>query len=417
MINYRTKTFPNGLRLLTSPLASTEAVTILILVEVGGRYEAKEKNGLSHFLEHLFFKGSQKYPSIQAIAKELDALGANYNAFTGEEHTGFYVQSDSRDFKKSLDILSDMFLNPLFPESEVEKEKGVILEEANMYRDVPQMHVSVLSQAQMFPNSPLGWNLVGTPESVKNISRGDIANYFQAGYTPSTTTVVICGNPKNFDWEKEIEACFKNKVNGPGLKYKPAESAKIEKVVAEKRKTDQTHFILAAKTFPKTDPRRYALILLSTILGGGMSSRLFSKIRAQRGWAYYVKSSLAPFTDTGLIAFSAGVKNDKLADSVQIILEELEDIKQNGPVKDELERAKSNLRGQLALSLEDSFEIASFLGEEALYEPEIRQVEEIIDNLNKVSEDEIKKTSQEIFKSDKMGLAVVGPEKYKVDIK
>lgn len=411
MIKFSQKTFPNGLRLITAPLTTSEAVTILILVGVGGRFEKKDQLGISHFLEHLFFKGTKKRPSAYKLAKELDGLGAHYNAFTGEECTGFYIQSDAHDFDKSFDLISDLFLNPIFPEAEIEKEKGVILEEANMRRDVPQLHVQILAQKQMFPHSPLGEDLIGTPETVKKITRADIINYFKNGYCPAQTIIVIAGNPKKYNWEKEVEKVFTS-GGGRKLEFEKVSQEQVEKeVIYEERKVDQTHLVLSALTFPKTDSRRYALSILSTILGGGMSSRLFSEIREKRALAYYVKSDLDAYFDTGLIAFSAGVKSDRLQDVIKIITEQIEDLKKNGPKADELRRAKQNIRGHLALALEDSFEIASYLAEQIYYENKVRQPEEIIKNLERVSAAEVRKVAQDVFQKNRMGITVIGPKK------
>ena len=411
MINFETKTLKNGIRLVTAPLTQSEAVTILIVVATGGRYESKQKAGISHFLEHVFFKGSKKFPSAIALAKKLDGLGANYNAFTSEEYTGFYIQSAAKDFKASLDVLSDMFLNPLFPEKEIEREKSVIIEEANMRRDVPQLHVQVMSQEQMFADSALGRDLIGTAETVKSISRADIADYFKKGYLPSSTAVIVAGNPKGDNWREEIEKVFSQIPAGepPGFDGFSADKIK-EKVVEDIRKVDQTHLILSALTFPKTDERRYGLALLATILGGGMSSRLFSEIREKKGWAYYIKADSSAFRDTGCLSFAVGAKTDKLEDVLKIIFDQINQMKNSGPDEEELSRAKANLRGHLALSLEGSFEVASFLAEELLYEKKIRQPEEIIKNLDKVTREEIRGLAKEIFAPEKIGLALITSE-------
>jgi len=418
MIDFNLSTFKNGLRLATAPIVTSEAVTILILVSVGGRYEKDSERGISHFLEHLFFKGTKKRPTALKIAHELDSLGAQYNAFTGEEYTGLYIKSAAEDFDKSFEILSDMFLNSAFPEEELQREKGVILEEANMRRDVPQSYVQILSQRQMFSNDPLGEDLVGRPETIKKITRRDILAYRQIGYSPESTTIVICGK-KTTAWEKRVEAVFGGLPAHPKPVFKSTDNFIVSpKISQDVRKIDQAHFILSCQAFKKTDPRRYALAILSTILGGGMSSRLFSQIREKRGWAYYVGASLGAYHDTGYIDFVAGVKRDKLADSVKIILEQIEDLKKNGPTKAELEKTKSNLRGHLALSLEDSFEIANFLSEELLYEEDkIRQPEKILSAIEKVTREDVKRLSQELFLSDKMGLSVVGPEDYEAQLK
>ena len=411
MIDFKQKTLPNGIRLVTCPIKSTEAVTILVLVLTGGRYETADKLGISHFLEHLFFKGTKKYPSAQKLSEALDAMGADFNAYTSEESTGFYVHSSAADFDKSLDILSDMYLNPLLPSSEIEKEKSVIIEEANMRRDIPQLHVQVLAQKQMFPDSPLGLDLIGTPETVKDITKADIANYFKTGYTGASTIIAVCGNPKGQDWEKKISARFKAKEQGLKPEFEMVSTSTVkEQITPEIRKVDQAHLILSAQLFKKTDQRRYQASILRTILGGGMSSRLFREVREKRGLGYYIKTDTDWYADTGLFTVSAGVKTACIEEATRAILGEIKDLQKNGPTKSELKRAKSQLRGQIALSLEGSQELASYLAEETQFEDIIRQPEDILSQIDKVTIDDIKKLTRDVFVSAKIGLAVIAPK-------
>ncbi|MCX6810102.1 MAG: pitrilysin family protein [Candidatus Berkelbacteria bacterium] len=417
MINFNLKTLPNGLRLVTAPNQNTEAVTIFIQVGVGGRFENNQQKGISHFLEHLFFKGSKNRPTTFEIVKELDSIGANYNAFTGEEATGFFVQSEARDFEKSFAVISDMYLNPLFDEKELEREKGVILQESNMYRDMPQAFVQILNQRQMFGDHPLGYDLVGDQEHIKKIQRPDIVSYREKYYLPENTIITICGNSKGANWQETVEKHF-SEING--LKQtKPLgfrDNKVKDKLVQEIRKVDQTHLVLSYLGISKTDKRRYALGVLNTILGGGMSSRLFMEIREKRALAYYVKSSTADFLDTGLFSIYAGVKPEALQETIKIIFDQIEDIKKNGPNEEELERAKGNLRGSLAISLEDSLEIAGFLADELFYQNKVRSVGEIVEAVGKVSGEEVCNLANEIFAKDRMGLAVIGPRKYEITL-
>jgi len=411
MIAFQQKILSDGIRLVTAPLESTEAVAILVLVGTGGRFEPSDKTGISHFLEHLFFKGTKKYPSAQKLSRELDKLGANHNAYTSEETTGFYIQSSANDFEKSLKLLAEMYLNPIFPEKEVAKEKNIIIEEANMRRDMPQIHVQVLAQKQIFPNSPLGEDLIGTPETLEAISRPDLVNYFDNSYNGASTIVAVCGNPKKFNWTKEIEEKFRSKPKGIKPECEMFVPSKTpEPVIFETRKVDQAHLVFSTQLFSKTDPRRYQAILLKTILGGGMSSRLFSEIREKRSLAYYVDTTASWYSDTGALVISTGVKTDKTNEAVAVILDQFRKLAQTGPKAEELKRAKSQLRGQIALSLEDSLEIASYLAEETQYEEKIRQPEEIISQIQKVTTDQIKNLTRDILVSAKMGLAVIAPQ-------
>ena len=416
MIDYKVKTLPNGLRIITAPIKTSEAVTVFILAGVGGRFENKKLNGISHLVEHLFFKGSKNYPDAATINKEFDSLGANYNAFTGSEYTGFYIQSAAQDFEKSFALLSDMFLNPLFPENEFEKEKAVVLEETKYRHDMPQWLIHVLSQKGIFGDQPIGMDISGETETVKAFKHSDIVSYYQTYYRPSSSIVVISGNPKGFDWEKIVEKAFSSFKHQETPKFEPYQAIKPEKLVSRIKKVDQTHFSFSVLTYPREDAKNYALALLVTILAGGSSSRLFTKIREEKGWAYDVRSDVSAYHDTGTVSIYGGLMQDKVAETMKIISEEITDLKTNGPDAEELERAKKNLRGHLALSLEDSMEIASFLADEIFYLKSIRTPEEIVDAWNKVTAEDIQKIAQEVFQSGKMGLALIGPKDYQKEL-
>jgi predicted Zn-dependent peptidase len=414
MIDYKLKTFPNGLRLVTAPLESTEAVTILIYVGVGGRYELEDQSGISHFLEHLFFKGSTKRPSAFEISSELDGIGANYNAFTGEEATAFYVQSASTDFTKAFDVISDMFLHPLFDQEELNRERGVIIQEANMYRDMPQAHVQILNQEQIFPDQPLGRNLVGTPEAIEKITSQDIKKYNQAHYNGRNTIVAICGKITG-DIEKIVEKTFRDLPKGDiSIASDFDKTKKPVSFVQEKRKIDQTHFALSFISPKKDDKKKYALAVLNTVLGGGMSSRLFTEIREKRGLGYYIKSGASQYLDTGATTIFGGVKPEEMSTAMKVIEEILLDLKSNGPTKDELDRAKGNLRGQLALSLEESFEIASYLVENLHYYHEIRDPKKAMEEVEKITTAQVRDLAREIFVPGKSALTIVGPKTYEI---
>lgn len=418
MIDFEIKTLDNGIRLVTAPNTSTEAVTVFILVGVGGRFEGDKQKGISHFLEHLFFKGSKNRPSTFEISKELDSIGANFNAFTGEECTGFYVQSESGDFEKAFDVISDMFLNPLFDATEIEREKGVILQEANMYRDMPQAFVQILNQKQIFGDHPLGFDLVGDQDHIKRISRDDIVGYQGSNYIGENTVMVVCGNPKDQKWDEAVRSKFEASSRGKAPAFEPFEGESVKnKLVEEIRKVDQTHLALSYIGLGKSDKRRYEMSVLNTLLGGGMSSRLFMEIRERKGLAYYVKSNHNAFLDTGIYSILAGVKPEALRQSVEIILGEVEDLKQNGPNEEELSRAKGNLRGSLAISLEDSLEIASFIADDLLSLGQVRKIEDIIDKIDTVSSSDIRNLAREVFTKDRMGLSIIGPKSYNNDLK
>lgn len=412
MIEHKLATLSNGIKLVTAPMQSTEAITILIYVGVGGRYESRNNSGISHFLEHLFFKGSKERPSAFEISSELDAIGANYNAYTGEEATAFYVQCGWMDFQKAFDIISDMFLSPIFDKVELERERGVIIQEANMYRDMPQAHVQILNQEQMFPTHPLGRNLVGSLETIKKISADDIKEYKKTHYFGKNTYIAVCGKLDQ-KAEKMVREKFENLQSGDSLQFEPfGKDLKTVNLVQEKRKIDQTHFALSFRSPRKDDPKKYTLAVLNTILGGGMSSRLFSEIREKRGLGYYIKSGVSQFADTGVTTIYGGVKPDELENALKVINEIIDDLKTNGPSDQELSRAKGNLRGQLALSLEESFEIASYMVENLHYYGEIRDPKNAVEKVNKVTAKQVQDLANEIFDTRQSALTIVGPKKY-----
>lgn len=416
MISYKIKKFDNGLRLITAPIKTTEAVTIFILVGAGGRFENEKNNGISHLLEHLFFKGSKKYPGATTINKELDNLGANCNAFTGSEYTGFYIQSDAMDFPKSFDLLSDLFLNPLFPKDEFEKEKTVVLEETKYRHDMPQWLIHVLSQRQMFPGQPLGMDISGEPAVIEKITHSDVVQYFKSHYLPPSSIIVVAGNPKNFDWEKEVEGVFGSLQRQEPPQFSPYKDVPPQKIANKVKTSDQVHFSLSTLTYKRDDRRNDPLAILITILAGGMSSRIYTEIREKRGWAYDIRSDVSPYRDCGTVSIFGGVKQEKLVDAIKIMMREIKDLQKNGPSNEELERAKRNLRGHLALSLEDSMEIAGFLADEIFYLNKVRTVSEIINAWNSVTAEEVIRVAKDVFQSGKMGLALIGPKDYKKEV-
>lgn len=410
MINFQKKQLPNGLTVLTAPLQDTAAVTMLVLVRVGSRYETKEINGISHFLEHLFFKGTKKRPSTLKLSKELDTLGAKYNAFTGEEYTGFYVQTAGTKFKKAWDILSDMLLNPLIPEKEIERERGVILEEMNMYYDMPQHYVQELAKQAVYGDTPLGRDIIGTRGVIEKVQRDAIVNYRQKHYTPAETIVVIAGSGDEKSWLNEVEKAFSSEASNVKTNYEPAKTAFAGPLVnLHAKKTDQTHLVVNLPVFASNDKRWFALEVLSGILGGQMSSRLFLKIRERRGLAYYVKSNAHTFYDTGLLSISAGLKTSNVSAALKVIAQEFKNLRQKAVTGEELRRTKENIIGHIALDLEGSFDIAHFIGDQYFYHKEIKQMKELVEKYRAVTAADIMDIAKEFLQPKNMVVTAIGP--------
>ena len=409
-MNYTKKKLSNGLRVITVPMKDNPTVTVLVLVETGSKYETKEKNGISHFLEHMCFKGTEKRPTAHAISAELDGLGSQYNAFTGNEYTGYYAKSDAKHFKQIFDVVSDIYLNSTFPESEMQKEKGVIVEEINMYEDMPHRHVHDVFSALLYGDQPAGWNIAGTRENVRSMEREDFVQYKKAHYVPKATTVIVAGKVKEKDVEKEITRVFGALKSTP----KSDKKAVVEKqskpaVSIYKKTTDQTHLVLGVRTFDAYDKRRATLAVLSTILGGGMSSRLFIKLREELGVAYYVRAGTDSYTDHGYFAVSAGVSNDRVYEVLGEIVKECVRMKKELVSADELAKAKEYIAGNMKLELESSDAWANFFGSQEVMHKKIELPDDIEARIRKVTAKDIQKLAQEIFIDKHANLALVGP--------
>lgn len=409
MLDYKLEKLANGLKIITAPLKNTKAVSVLIMVQTGSRYENAQNNGIAHFLEHMFFKGTQKRPKTVDIAKELDGVGAGYNAFTGEEYTGFFVRAESSHFDLALDILTDMLFNSKFAEYEIEKEKGVIVEEINMYRDLPQAYVEEVMKELLWGAQPLGKMISGTAETVTKFKRENFIQFWQKFYQPEKMIVTVAG-ANNQSWLKKIKKIF---AKLPAKKT-PAYTKIIEKqnkaqIKIFNKKTDQAHFILGFRSLKRTDTRRPVLKVLNNIMGATMSSRLFIEVREKRGLCYYVNSNIADYIDTGFWGAAAGVDIKRVEEAIEVVLSEFSKIKNKLITDEELKRAKENLKGRLYLGLEESMSVAEFLAEQEMFWGKIDDPDQVNAEVQRVSKEEVQKLAKEIFQSKNLNLAIIGP--------
>ncbi len=407
---YKKITLKNGLRIITIPQKNTQAVTVLVLVKTGSKYEKKEENGISHFLEHMCFKGTKKFPSPVAVAEVMDKLGGVYNAFTDQEYTGYFGKVESSYFKIVFDWVSELFLNPLLSKEEIEKEKKVIIEEINMIYDNPMTYVGVLWLKLLYGDQPAGWDIAGTKETVMKINRKKLLEYREKQYVPSNTLICLAGNFDQNLAKKMVEKYFsKLKPKTPLKKEKVIEKQEKPECLLESRKTDQTHIILGVRGYNLFHPLRYGLEILSIILGGMMSSRLFVKIRGKLGLAYYINSDVEENPDTGYLFIRSGIDNNRVDLAISTILKELKKMREKKISVSELKKAKENLKGKLALSLEPSDAQAIFFGLQELLENKILTLKEIYKKIDQVSPAMILKIARDIFKPEKLNLALVGP--------
>ena len=413
---FKKTTIKNGLRIITVPQKNTQSLTVLVLVETGSKYEKKEINGISHFLEHMYFKGTRKRPSTTAIAETLDKVGGIYNAFTGEEYTGYFAKVASPHFDLALDWVSDIFLNSILPEKETEKEKGVIIEEINMIYDHPMSYVQTLWPKLLYGDQPAGWDIAGTKETVSKMSREKLSDYMKRQYVAKNTIISIAGNFDEKEAISKVKKYFsKIKKTRPITKPKVIEKQEKPEVLLHFRQTDQTHLCFGVRAFNLFHPQRYALDLLTVILGGMMSSRLFIEVRAKLGIAYYINTSSEMNPDTGFLFTQAGLDNKNVEKGIFTILKEYKKISEKKVPREELKKAKDYLKGKTTLLLESSDAMASFYATQEILEKKILTLEEIFKKIDKVTREDILKVAREIFKPEKLNLALIGPFKEKIN--
>jgi predicted Zn-dependent peptidase len=414
---FKKVTFQNGLRVITVPSKSTQTVTVLVLVGTGSKYEKKEEKGISHFLEHMYFKGTKKRPSSLEIAETLDKIGGIYNAFTSQEYTGYFAKVSKEHFELALDWVSDIFLNSTLPEKEIEKERGVIIEEINMRKDHPMEHVQILWQKLLYGDQPAGWDVAGEVETVSKISRKDLVEYRKTQYIAPNTIICLAGNFNEKEGIKKVKKFFsKIKTGKSRAKPKVIEKQERPEILFEKRETDQTHICLGVRGVNLFDERRYAQEILGLILGGMMSSRLFERIRTKLGIAYYIETDVFSDPDTGFLVTRAGLNTEKLKDGIVEILKEYKKIKKEGVSKSELKKAKDCLKGKMNILLESSDAKASFFATQEILEKKILTPDQIFKKIDKVSQSDILKLARDIFKLEKLNLALIGPKKVKEEI-
>lgn len=409
---YKQYTLDNGAKILLVPQYDTKSVTSMVMFPVGSRYESEKLSGVSHYIEHLMFKGTKKRKNTLTLTREIDRLGAEYNAFTSKEYTGYYIKAASDHLNISLDILSDMLLNSVFDPKEMEREKGPIIEELNMYQDNPMMNLDTVFEQLMFKGSPLARDIGGTPKHVKSYKRPDVLAYKEKYYDVSNMTIVIGGNiPENIDdlIQKYFGASKKEK--NTSKTYLPATwggAKKSERIIVEHKKTDQAQMMLGFPAFEYGHKDNVALGMLNTILGGSMSSRLFISIRERKGLAYTVRAGSDKFRDAGYTYVRAGLDPKNINKAIKTIQQEIEKIKIKGVTKRELEDAKMHIKGALTLALEDSSYQVNWYAKEALFFDTISTPEEVMEKYEKVTLADVQRVAKKVFKMNKMRVGIIG---------
>lgn len=413
-MKYSVKTLKNGLRIVTVPMKDNPTVTVLTLVGTGSDYETKELGGISHFLEHMCFKGTTKRPTSSIISHELDSLGCEYNAFTDHEMTGYYAKGNSKHFKKLLDVVGDIYLNSTFPETEIEKEKGVIVEEINMYEDMPAQQVHYLFDELVYGDSSAGRNIAGTHETVRSMNRNNFVEYKNSQYTAPNTIVVVAGNIDAKIATKEVEKIFGDLVNKNPNKKEKAVVKNDSKIKIKNKKTDQVHLMLGLKSYDRNNPKNKILRMLSGVLGAGMSSRLFNKLREEMGVCYYVGSYISSRKDSGMFVINAGVTTERTNEVIKVLLDELKRFTTELVTEAELKKVQNLLIGNMLLGLESSDDIANFYGNQMLLKGEIKTIKDKEKEILAVTPKDIMKIAKELIKNESLRLAIVGPESLEI---
>jgi predicted Zn-dependent peptidase len=423
MISYSIDVLPSGLRVIRVPLPAVESVTVLALVNVGSRYEDPKVWGISHFLEHMVFKGTENYPDAQTLASTVDAIGAKFNAFTSKEYTGYYVKSTSKGIDLALDVVSDMLLTPRLRQEDIDREKGVIIEEINMYSDMPASHIANLFERMVYNEQSLGHDIIGTKETVSGLTTADFQEHLQRWYGRGNIVLIISGDDRVVKQEKlleKVDQLFKKGDSKQRLSTSTKEHygpfpLMTERLLVEERPTEQAHFVFGFPAIRRGDDRRQALSLLSVVLGGNMSSRLFSEVREKRGLCYYVHSDIDFYHDIGLFGGSAGVDPKRVEEAVTVTIAEFSAIADGTkPVTEaELKRAKDYITGKFVLDLEDSESVAQYFGMKELLLGKIETPDELLKKYMAVTLDEVNNLAKDFLMKEQLRFAIIGPFKDK----
>jgi len=406
---YTKTTLPNGLRVVTHDMKDRDSIALGFWIGVGGRHEEDRVKGAAHFLEHILFKGSKKYP-CEVIKTSIEGVGGTLNAFTSEEQTCFYAKIPTKYLKKTFDVLADMVVHPSIADPDIAKEKTVVVEEIKMYRDLPQYAVMELLDGLLWPDHPLGKNLAGTPETVTALSREDIKGFHKNYYIPGNIVIAACGNLDHAQITRLARERFGKLPREAQPTYLKADNSQSKpRINLFPKKIEQMHLALGIIGYDENHKERHALNLLSVILGGNMSSRLFVEIREKRGLAYSISCMARTMHDTGVFLIRAGVDNQKLIETVTVILSELDKVKRSGVTDDEFTRGRDYLLGQMLLSLEDTMEHMLWIGDTVISQNKTKTLKSLIADFQKIKKEDIRRVAREILKPGRYNLAVVGP--------
>jgi predicted Zn-dependent peptidase len=401
----------NGIRVLKAPMPHAQSTSCFLMFAAGSRYETKEQNGIAHFAEHMFFKGTERRPTSRDITTEIDSIGGEFNAFTAKEYTGYYVKCAAEQRGVALDVLVDMLRHSKFALEEIEREKGVIVEEMNMYFDTPRDYIGGLYDSLLYGDQPLGWDIIGSKDTVRGATRDSFLGYLDRWYRPERTVVGLGGKIEG-DVNAELEALLGDlepAETGAATPVQLPETDGGPRVLVHTKPSDQAHVCIGVRSYPLRHPDRYALQLMTTVLGGGMSSRLFTEVRERRGLAYYVFGLNNSYTDAGSLYAQAGVDINRIDDAVSTIVRELRRIAEEPVPAAELEKARSSAKGRFVLQLESPHGTILFGLRREVLEGEAVEPADVLAGLDAVTVEDVSRVAQDVVAGKGLNLALIGP--------
>jgi predicted Zn-dependent peptidase len=405
--NLRRTLLPSGLIVLTERMEHMRSVAMGVWIKSGSRCEPAETNGISHFVEHMLFKGTRSR-SAQIIAREMDSIGGNLDAFTGKESICFNVKSLAEHVPIALDVLADLVLNPIFDLPDIERERGVILEEIKIDEDNPEVLVHELFTQAFWKDHPLGWPILGTTKTVAKLDQQSLVSYHGERFQGGNMVFSAAGNLEHDQFVEAVAGKFFTLASGAPLNELPAPEASARIVLRNKKALEQVQLCMGVPAPPITDENRYAALILNTVLGGGMSSRLFQTVREERGMAYSIYSDLSPYRDTGTLLVYAGTSTGKALDVVDLILEEFRKLKESPLPAEELNRAKDQLKGNMLMGLESSNARMANLARQEMYFREFMTVDEIIARIDEVDASQVQAMAQRLFDPKRIAVTLLG---------
>lgn len=405
------RTLPNGLRILTAPMQGTNTVTIFVYCATGSDHEQKHENGISHFLEHMFFKGTTNRPSAKIVREELVGMGSASNAFTDHETTGYYIKAGKPYADRAINILADIYSNSLLAGEEVDRERQVIIEELHLRRDTPTTYIWDLWERFLYGDQPAGWDIGGSEDVIRRLQRDEFVKYFSHQYVAANTAVIAAGSLDEAATVRRITELFSNVRNTSPQRSKPpvVEEQRAPRLHVEERKTDQTHLIIGFRGYDAFHPRRHAASLLATVLGGNWSSRMFVRIRELLGLAYHVSSESETYSNRGTLTTYAGVAHENVTKAVGAILDEYRRIREELVAPEELARTKNFLKGRMLMSLEASDAVAGFVGSEEMLTAKPLTPDEVFAIIDALTAEDLRAAAGELFRRERLNAVALGP--------